>query len=176
MQFIVSSFVGLLAFITTYRSLKTKLKYHKAIATLDPFGSVVFEQLKYDLCRVACDLKNVSPGLHGLHVHEFGDLREGCKSTCSHYNPTNKNHGGALGCDRHRGDLGNISVDENGSCKGEYLANINIDEIIGRGLILHEDPDDLGQGSNEESKKTGNAGKRIACGVIGVCASGEKKH
>lgn len=79
---------------------------------------------------------------------------------------------------RHVGDLGNIATNGNG------IANVNIKDkiialqgensIVGRCLVVHEKPDDLGRGGDEESKKTGNAGKRLACGIIGL-VSAEKK-
>ena len=115
--------------------------------------------------ELACG-DTVKPGLHGIHVHKSGDLSRGCESTCSHYNPDGNVHGDATGKKRHRGDLGNILVSDNGTCNDTFVANVNVYEIIGRGLILHDDQDDLGKGENEESLKTGNAGKRIACGVL----------
>jgi len=167
------SIITILVGLTTYiglRHLKHKNKNEKYNLTsvLSPFGHVNFVQVDDNLCRIDCYLKNVAPGLHGLHAHEYGDLTQGCASTCKHFNPDNKQHGGALGKNRHRGDFGNILVDEYGNCNNSYFTNVNLDEIIGRGLILHENEDDLGLGLNEESKKTGNAGKRIACGVIGI--------
>ena len=54
----------------------------------------------------------LSPGLHGLHIHELGDLSAGCASTGGHYNPTGAMHGGPADAVRHVGDLGNILADE----------------------------------------------------------------
>ena len=148
------------------------MKIHgKAICVLSDLGVINFTQVSNNKTLVECNLtcdESVSPGLHGLHVHKCGDLSDGCASTCSHYNPEGTVHGGATGTKRHRGDLGNINVLSNGKCQDSFIVNVNVDEIIGRGLILHEGEDDLGKGGNEESLKTGNAGKRIACGVIGV--------
>ena len=162
----LTSYLAFLYFLKRQQSKNTKLSALTCV--LPPFGHVVFVQIEDNLCRIECHLKYLPPGLHGLHAHEFGDLTKGCSSTCKHYNPENTNHGGPLGTNRHRGDFGNISVNEYGDCDGVYLTNVNLHEILGRGLILHEDEDDLGLGENEESKKTGNAGKRIACGVIGI--------
>ena len=113
-----------------------------------------------------------SKGLHGFHVHEAGDLTDKCTSMCSHFNPYNKNHGCPGAKERHVGDLGNIKSNIRGEAK--YIFNDNVIKlrgtkcnIIGRGLIIHEDEDDCGKGDNSESLKTGNAGKRIACAVIG---------
>ena len=79
---------------------------------------------------------------------------------------------------RHVGDLGNVQTD------GKGVATINIKDkvislngehsILGRCLVVHEKPDDLGRGGDDESKKTGNAGKRLACGIVGT-VNPEKK-
>jgi len=110
--------------------------------------------------------------LHGFHVHEAGDLTDKCTSMCAHFNPYGKTHGCPGEKERHVGDLGNIKTNSKGEAK--YLMYDNIIKlrgskcnIIGRGLIIHEDEDDCGKGGNEDSLKTGNAGKRIACAVIG---------
>jgi Cu-Zn family superoxide dismutase len=107
----------------------------------------------------------------GFHIHEFGDLREDCANLCLHFNPNKTAHGGKDSKIRHAGDLGNIETNKNGICKkiiydkviklkGKY-------NILGRSVVIHEKEDDLGLGGNKESLITGNAGKRIACGVIG---------
>ena len=108
---------------------------------------------------------------HAIHIHEYGDLTDGCNKCCAHYNPFNMNHGGPLSQERHIGDLGNIIANENGiatfsindnlvKLSGEY-------SIIGRSIVIHEDEDDLGLGNYSDSLVTGHAGKRIACGIIG---------
>ena len=114
-----------------------------------------------------CNLVGLQPGKHGFHIHRCGDLRMGCKSACDHYNPDGRSHGGRTGPHRHRGDLGNILAGDDGTCKDHLVADVCVDEIIGRALVVHADEDDLGTGGDDESLKTGNAGRRIGCGVIG---------
>ena len=110
-------------------------------------------------------------GLHGFHVHEYGDLTDGCASACAHYNPHKKTHGCPGMKNRHVGDLGNILGNTEGVALYVFYDNViktrGKYSIVGRSLIIHEDPDDCGHGGNEESLKTGNAGKRLACAVIG---------
>jgi Cu-Zn family superoxide dismutase len=110
--------------------------------------------------------------LHGFHVHESGDLTSHCESLCAHFNPYGKNHGGKESKERHVGDLGNLQTDSKGNCvmkMEDHLIQLRGSKrnILGRGLIIHADPDDCGLGGNEASLKNGNAGKRIACAIIG---------
>jgi Cu-Zn family superoxide dismutase len=124
-------------------------------------------------CRLVCDLHGLGPGLHGLHVHECAPRAQGdCASACAHYNPDGSPHGGPddpVGR-RHRGDFGNILADKrNGKSKSQITAEMTLHELIGRSIVVHEDADDLGRGegrSEAESRRTGNAGKRIACGIV----------
>lgn len=73
---------------------------------------------------------------------------------------------------RHVGDLGNLKADANGVAETTFSdAVISLTgnrSIIGRGVIVHEGVDDLGLGGHQDSLKTGNAGGRAACGVIGI--------
>ncbi|XP_047487608.1 superoxide dismutase [Cu-Zn]-like [Penaeus chinensis] len=126
-----------------------------------PVGATVIEGV----------ISNLSPGLHGFHIHQLGDLTGGCKSAGGHYNPYMRPHGSPEHSERHIGDLGNILADATGR------AEVNITDplvtlvgprtVLGRAVVVHAGEDDLGRGGNEESLKTGNAGGRVACGVIG---------
>ena len=109
---------------------------------------------------------------HGFHVHECGDMSNKCESMCAHFNPYGKDHGGPDDKERHVGDLGNLVTDKNGVAKytqRDTMIKLRGTKcnIIGRGLIIHEDEDDLGRGEQKDSLVTGHAGKRIACAVIG---------
>jgi len=126
------------------------------------------DQIQIDLNLTGLNLNS----FHGFHVHEAGDLTDKCTSMCAHFNPYKKTHGCPSMKERHVGDLGNIKANNKGIAKYTFYDNIiklrgTKCNIIGRGLIIHEDEDDCGKGGNDESLKTGNAGKRIACAVIG---------
>lgn len=109
---------------------------------------------------------------HAFHVHSAGDLTDSCISACAHFNPYNKNHGGINDKERHVGDLGNIHSDKNGNVNCKIIDKLiklrgTKANIIGRSIIIHQDPDDEGKGGHDDSLITGHAGKRIACAVIG---------
>lgn len=122
--------------------------------------------------KVTGEVSGLTKGLHGFHVHEFGDNTNGCISAGAHFNPLNKEHGGPKHNVRHVGDLGNIEAGADGIAKvniSDGIISLKGDNsIIGRTLVVHADPDDLGDGGHELSKTTGNAGARVACGVIGI--------
>jgi len=156
---------------------KEKQKPIKAIAVFDSGkvkGIVTFEENileKHVIIQVQLSgLKKNA--LHGFHVHEAGDLTRKCESMCGHFNPYGKPHGGPNSKERHVGDLGNLITDENGNVNyifTDKMIKLRGDKanILGRGLIIHADADDLGQGRNKASVINGNAGKRIGCAIIG---------
>ncbi len=119
--------------------------------------------------HVTATLSGLKPGAkHGFHIHQFGDCTSpDGKSAGGHYDPAGVGHHGEPGADRrHAGDLGNVQADTAGNAELDAVfSGISIagemHPIIGRGVIVHAAPDDFGQ-------PTGNAGARIACGVIGV--------
>ena len=149
----------------------------KAIAVFDNKkikGIVKFTQVDSS-SSVRIDIEIYGLGknkYHGFHVHEYGDMSEQCTSMCNHFNPFNKTHGGPDSRERHVGDLGNIQSDANGCAKYTFYDKMiklrgTKSNIIGRGLIIHADEDDLGLGGQPDSLTTGHAGARIACAVIG---------
>jgi len=145
-----------------------------AVFTDNIKGTVKFKENNYDdNISISLNISGLTPNSkHGFHIHEAGDLTDKCTSMCSHFNPSNKTHGCPGMKNRHVGDLGNIHTNSKGECKYSFNDNIiklrgSKYNIIGRGLIIHADEDDCGKGGDDESLKTGNAGKRIACAVIG---------
>jgi len=126
-----------------------------------------------------------------MHVHAFGDNTNGCTSAGPHcmstfssfhplttvgseiltfpVNPHSKTHGAPSDSERHVGDLGNFKTDGQGNAQGsvtdKLIKLIGAESVLGRTIVVHAGTDDLGKGGNEESKKTGNAGPRPACGT-----------
>lgn len=118
---------------------------------------------------VSYDISGLTPDEpRGFHIHEHGDCSsDDGMSAGGHFNPGGHDHGDLSNEDTHAGDLGNITADDEGNARGDILGvskiTLNPDEdsyIIGRSVIVHEDEDDL------ESQPTGDAGGRVACGVI----------
>ena len=144
----------------------------RATAALQPtkgskaFGEATFEQAG-DKVRVIVFAQGLKPNAeHGLHIHEAGDCSSGDgMSAKGHFNPQGKPHGNPASGERHAGDLPALKAGKDGRAKIDATVDlISIGQgpgnIVGRGLIIHADPDDY------KTQPTGNAGARIACGVI----------
>jgi Cu-Zn family superoxide dismutase len=149
----------------------------QAIAVFDSKkikGTVLFtEDLKSGSVIIDVDVSGLKKSTSlGFHVHEAGDLTDKCTSMCAHFNPYGKKHGGPNDKERHVGDLGNLETDAYGRARYRMVDNMiklrgSKANILGRGLIIHADPDDCGKGGFADSLTTGHSGKRIACAVIG---------
>ena len=136
-------------------------------------GEVRFMQKEGELIQIWGDFSGLKLGKHGFHIHEFGNLTEGCKSAGGHFNPLKSTHGGIDDEVRHVGDLGNVEVVDE-----KQLTKIHLQDrmctlfgdltIIGRSCVIHADEDDAGKGGHTDSLTTGHAGARLACGVIAL--------
>jgi len=137
-------------------------------------GIIEFEQLKAKgPVSIRGTINNLDPSSErGFHVHELGDLTDGCTSTGPHFNPLRNPHGAPEDRIRHVGDLGNISTNSSGIAALDFrddIISLNGQfSIIGRALVVHSGTDDLGKKPNEGSQINGNSGERVACGVIGL--------
>ena len=141
-----------------------------AMCTLSPAsGSQVKGWVKFiqmsAYVKVEGEITGLTPGKHGFHVHEKGDCSSpDAVSAGGHFNPEHKVHGAPTSGTRHVGDLGNIKADKNGTAKFKFKDKViklsGEDSILDKSLILHADLDDM------KTQPTGNAGKRVACGVI----------
>ena len=147
----------------------------KAVAVLHPTqGSSVEGKVQFAGAdkgvKVTVDVKGLTPGKHGFHIHEFGDCSapDGA-SAGGHFNPTSDPHGAPADTKRHAGDFGNLEAGADGVAPLEYVdTHASLEgaaSVLGRGVIVHANPDDL------KTQPTGNAGGRQACGVVGVAKS-----
>jgi Cu-Zn family superoxide dismutase len=169
-SFAVLSVLFIAASVININLLAQSQSVQRAICTLSPTqgstvsGTVTFAKVAEGV-RVVADVQGLTKGKHGFHIHEFGDCSSpDGNSAGSHFNPHSKNHGSPDADNRHAGDMGNIEVDANGKGHLEYLdKSIELEgsgSIIGKSVIVHANEDDL------KTQPTGNAGGRLACGVI----------
>lgn len=131
-------------------------------------NGVIFLTTGPEGMNLKVDMKNVSPGVHGIHVHEKGDCSApDASSAGGHFNPISKHHGAPAAVDSHAGDLGNVTADKKKKVVSDALVkpaaalhDFDWSQFEGKSVILHANADDL------TSQPVGNAGGRIACGVI----------
>lgn len=134
-------------------------------------GQVLFKQVHpKDKLWVMVDLHGIpykDEQSRAIHIHEFGDLGSGCESTGGHYNPLTVDH------PRHPGDLGNFAGHHKSIRKllSAPATLFGEQSILGRAVVIHEKEDDMGLGANEGSLLHGNAGRRLACCIIGTSTS-----
>jgi len=175
----VSVLVGLLLFWRVFLRAEDVPLVTKAVAHISGdspvTGTITFTQSsKSGPVTVEGTVKGLDPlALRGFHVHQYGDVST-CLTAGSHFNPLFSLHGAPSdpAAQRHAGDLGNIESDKNGVAEfkvvDEVISLNGKGSVLGRAVVVHAGTDDLGRGNNEESLKTGNAGGRAACGVIGL--------
>ena len=142
-----------------------------ATATLSPTanntasGTVRFVQLADGSVDVTVDLANVPAGVHGFHVHDKGDCGDNGNAAGGHFNPSGTPHGAPNADPKHAGDFGNVTADASGRVSTRFnTRSVTVEagpsSAVGHAVILHANPDDL------TTQPTGNAGGRIACGVV----------
>lgn len=144
-----------------------------ATAQIQPLlGSEVVGEATFkrsgDNVMLTLRIEGAPEGLHGVHIHENPDCGMEGEAAGPHWNPTGAMHGRFGSGEFHLGDIGNISVDADGH--GEYelttplwtLGDGSLTDVTEHALIVHENADDY------VSQPSGNAGTRIACGVISI--------
>lgn len=137
-------------------------------------GRVFVEQrYPYRTVTIRGRIYGLKKGLHGFHIHQNGELGNNCKDAGPHFNPMKKNHGAPNSLERHVGDLGNILTNSDAQPTEVVIHDkiISLDpnspaNILDLAIVIHGGEDDIGKGGDPGSLKTGNAGSRLACGII----------
>ena len=124
-------------------------------------GNLTFTERGGSL-RIDGQLAGLTPGEHGFHIHEVGDCSAPDATTAKgHYNPAGQQHGRRDSEMHHGGDMPNLTANAQGEAHlAAEIKGLTLNEILGRSVVVHADPDDY------KSQPAGNSGKRVACGVI----------
>ena len=158
---------------TTYGTYSPDVVGGKAVAELSQVGGsgvegkVTFKSTPDGVVEIEVKASNLPEGKHALHLHEKGDCSApDAKSAGGHWNPTNKNHGKRGEGEFHKGDITNLEAGSDGNVswseeiKGWTIGGPDSTNILNKAVIIHAGADDF------TSQPSGNAGSRIACGVI----------
>ncbi|XP_038215807.1 superoxide dismutase [Cu-Zn]-like [Zerene cesonia] len=135
-------------------------------------GTLIFTQVVPNgPVTIEGNVTGLSPGLHGLHIHQAGSIKDDCLNIGPHFIAYYGRHGGPRDQIRHVGDLGNIKAEEN------TILNVKIVDhlislagprsIVGRAIAVSSSEDDYGRAGTEDSAVNGTSGPAVACGVIG---------
>lgn len=170
--FLICGLITLIGCENVQKALTISTSSKQAIAIINPTsGSTVTGMAVFTLTgetvMLSIEIQNTSPGVHGVHIHENGDCSSpDGKSAGGHWNPTEVAHGKWGEGEFHLGDIGNITVGDDGTGTIELSTELweigtgSIRDVVGKGIIVHADADDF------VSQPSGNAGARIGCGVI----------
>ncbi|XP_049866834.1 superoxide dismutase [Cu-Zn]-like isoform X1 [Pectinophora gossypiella] len=135
-------------------------------------GELVFTQIVPNgPVTIEGNITGLTPGLHGLHVHQTGAIKDTCKDIGPHFIAYYGRHGGPRDHIRHVGDLGNIKAEEGATLNVKIVDHLislaGPRSIVGRSLAISQGEDDYGRSSTEDSALTGTSGPAVACGIIG---------
>lgn len=160
------------------RSARGAPRIERGVCVLQPIGdggvrgTLYFDQ-RPDGLRVTGAVRGLEPGKHGFHIHQYGDLtdRQEGQSAGGHYAPRGMPHGRPADHERHVGDFGNITANEDGVATIDFTDHVarlgGEHAIVGRAIVVHA-------GEDQFTQPSGDAGARVAFGVIGI-AKGESE-
>jgi superoxide dismutase, Cu-Zn family len=163
---------GLVAVVVLAAPGAVLAKDAKAVAQLESkSGSTVTGKVTFtqhgNKVAMKVEVSGLTPGSHAIHLHDKGDCSApDATSAGGHWNPSSEDHGKWAHAPFHHGDIGNLVADAKGKAELKMeselwtLGDGKPSDVVGHAVIVHAKEDDF------TTQPTGNAGGRVACGVI----------